>query len=117
MPSRSPAQSAAWFPVTYLLNRLNRGLGVADAYPLVLSPVVVNKSRFVYDTITQSGYPDTMVAMQPNVSNGGTAKEDPDKKGAIDCSLSPTSFEGDVPWPLTHPPEMTGNPANWFHGS
>lgn len=41
----------AWFPVTYLLNNLNRGLGVADAYPFVLSPPAVDKLRFVHDTI------------------------------------------------------------------
>ncbi|MCU0682817.1 MAG: putative zinc-binding peptidase [Polyangiaceae bacterium] len=43
---------ADWYPVTYLLNNLNRGLGLADAYPFVLSPVTVAKLRFVHDTIT-----------------------------------------------------------------
>ena len=27
----------SWFPLTYMLNNLNRGLGLADAYPFVLS--------------------------------------------------------------------------------
>ncbi len=44
----------AWFPVTYLLNNLNRGLGLPDGYPFVLSPVVVKKLRFVHDTVRQS---------------------------------------------------------------
>ena len=42
---------ASWYPVTYLLNNLNRGLGIADAYPFVLSPPAVEKLRFVHDTI------------------------------------------------------------------
>ena len=37
--------------MTYLLNSLNRGLGIADAYPFVLSPPAVEKLRFVHDTI------------------------------------------------------------------
>ncbi|HEX8342656.1 MAG TPA: putative zinc-binding peptidase [Tepidisphaeraceae bacterium] len=52
----------AWPPLTYVLNELNRGLGVGDAYPFVLPPKAVEKLRFVHDTIhaaataaTQSG--------------------------------------------------------------
>ena len=44
----------AWFPVTYMLNNLNRGLGVADAYPFVLSASASEKLRFVHDTVTSS---------------------------------------------------------------
>ncbi len=40
----------SWFPLTYLLNNLNRGLGLADAYPFVLSLPAVAKLRFV-DTV------------------------------------------------------------------
>src|SRR4030095_16550434 len=29
---------ASWHALTYMLNNLNRGLGIADAYPFVLSP-------------------------------------------------------------------------------
>jgi hypothetical protein len=42
-----------WFPVTYMLNNLNRGLGVADAYPFVLSPPAIEKLRFVHETIAR----------------------------------------------------------------
>lgn len=42
---------ASWFPLTYLLNNLNRGLGQPDAYPFVLSAPAVEKLRFVHDTI------------------------------------------------------------------
>lgn len=41
----------SWFPLTYLLNNLNRGLGVGDAYPFVLSPPAIEKLRFVHDTV------------------------------------------------------------------
>jgi hypothetical protein len=41
----------AWYPLTYVLNNLNRGLGLSDGYPFVLSGPVVEKLRFVHDTI------------------------------------------------------------------
>ena len=47
---------ASWFPLTYMLNNLNRGLGQPDAYPFVLSPPVVEKLRFIHDA-TRIGWP------------------------------------------------------------
>lgn len=44
-----------WFPLTYVLNNLNRGLGLPDAYPFVLSEPVLRKLRFVHDTIASRG--------------------------------------------------------------
>lgn len=41
-----------WYSLTYVLNNLNRGLGLADAYPFVHSPPAVQKLRFVHDTVT-----------------------------------------------------------------
>jgi hypothetical protein len=40
-----------WFPVTYVLNNLNRGLGLADAYPFVLSKPAIEKLRFAHDVV------------------------------------------------------------------
>jgi hypothetical protein len=40
-----------WFPLTYALNCLNRGMGLADAYPFVLPQPAIDKLRFVHDTI------------------------------------------------------------------
>jgi hypothetical protein len=40
-----------WFPLTYALNNLNRGMGLADAYPFVLPTPAIEKLRFVHDTI------------------------------------------------------------------
>ncbi len=36
-----------WLSLTYVLNNLTRGLGLADAYPFVLSGPVIEKLRFV----------------------------------------------------------------------
>ncbi len=41
----------SWFPVTYLLNNLNRGMGLADAYPFVWSAPAIDKLRYVHDTV------------------------------------------------------------------
>jgi hypothetical protein len=40
-----------WFPLTYVLNNLNRGLGLPDSYPFVLSVPVIDKLRFVHDAV------------------------------------------------------------------
>jgi len=42
-----------WRSLTYVLNNLTRGLGLADAYPFVLSDPVVEKLRFVSDAMTR----------------------------------------------------------------
>ncbi|MGE0593240.1 MAG: putative zinc-binding metallopeptidase [Vicinamibacterales bacterium] len=44
---------AGWFPLTYVVNTLNRGLGLADAYPFVLPPAAVDKLRFVHDLVAR----------------------------------------------------------------
>jgi hypothetical protein len=41
----------AWFSLTYMLNNLTRGLGLADGYPFVLSTEVISKLRFVFETM------------------------------------------------------------------
>jgi hypothetical protein len=41
----------AWFPLTYVLNNLNRGMGLADGYPFVLPQPAIDKLRFVHDAI------------------------------------------------------------------
>jgi hypothetical protein len=48
---------ASWFPLTYVLNNLNRGLGVPDAYPFVLSEPAIAKLRFVHDVVAAGGTP------------------------------------------------------------
>jgi hypothetical protein len=46
----------SWLPLTYLLNNLNRGLGLPDGYPFVLSEPALTKLRFVHDTIAASAW-------------------------------------------------------------
>jgi hypothetical protein len=41
----------SWFPLTYVLNNLNRGLGVPDGYPFVLSSSAIEKLRFVHEVV------------------------------------------------------------------
>src|SRR5207248_196501 len=43
-----------WLPLTYVLNNLNRGLGLPDSYPFVLSARVIEKLRFIHATIQQA---------------------------------------------------------------
>jgi hypothetical protein len=42
-----------WFPLTYALNALNRGMGLGDAYPFYLPPPAIEKLRFIHETICQ----------------------------------------------------------------
>jgi hypothetical protein len=41
----------AWLSLTFMLNNLTRGLGLADGYPFVLSTEVIGKLRFVFETM------------------------------------------------------------------
>jgi len=40
-----------WCSLTYVLNNLNRGLGMPDAYPFVLSAPAIEKLRFIHETV------------------------------------------------------------------
>ena len=40
-----------WFPLTYALNSLNRGMGLSDAYPFALSNKVIDKLRLIHEVI------------------------------------------------------------------
>ncbi len=43
-----------WFAMTYVLNSLNRGLGLKDLYPFVLAGPAVEKLRFVHRVCTEA---------------------------------------------------------------
>lgn len=49
-----PRMIARWMSLTYILNDFNRGLGLQDAYPFVLSDDVIGKLEFVHETV--AGY-------------------------------------------------------------
>ncbi len=40
-----------WLPLTYALNELNRGMGIPDLYPFVLSAPAIEKLRFVHEVL------------------------------------------------------------------
>lgn len=44
----------SWHPVTYVLNSLNRGMGLTDAYPFVLAPAAIEKLRYVHEVLAQT---------------------------------------------------------------
>jgi hypothetical protein len=41
----------SWFALTYVLNSLNRGMGMPDGYPYVLSSPAIDKLRFIHETV------------------------------------------------------------------
>jgi hypothetical protein len=40
-----------WFPVTYALNSINRGMGLPDVYPFVLAPKAIEKLQFIHQLV------------------------------------------------------------------
>ena len=42
-----------WFPLTFVLNNLNRSMGLPDGYPFVLTDPVIAKLRFIHDTVAR----------------------------------------------------------------
>jgi len=48
-PKSFECMIASWFSLAYILNNLNRGLGLQDAYPFVLSTPAIEKLRFVHE--------------------------------------------------------------------
>jgi hypothetical protein len=43
----------SWVSLTYVLNNLSRGLGLADSYPFVLSAPAIDKLRFIHTTVDE----------------------------------------------------------------
>jgi hypothetical protein len=60
----SPFQNLlqSWITVTYVLNNLNRGLGLNDAYPFVLSPPATEKREFIHEIITKTKTEEVITA-------------------------------------------------------
>lgn len=46
---------ANWFALSYVLNALNRSMGLADAYPFALSQPVLDKLRFIHQVVLAAG--------------------------------------------------------------
>lgn len=56
---------AHWFPLTYVLNTLNRDMGLADIYPFVLSAPAIEKLRFIHKIVQQSTTDLTIHGLTP----------------------------------------------------
>jgi hypothetical protein len=50
-PSAFDTWLSDWHALTYVLNNLNRGLGLPDGYPFVLSVPAAEKLRFVHELV------------------------------------------------------------------
>jgi hypothetical protein len=46
----------AWFSLIYVLNNLNRSLGLPDSYPFILSTPAIDKLRFIHETIAAASH-------------------------------------------------------------
>ncbi len=59
-PAAFGAMTDSWHGLTYVLNNLNRGMGLPDGYPFVLSPAVLDKLHFVHEVVAaQAPAPST----------------------------------------------------------
>jgi hypothetical protein len=57
-----------WFPLTYVLNNLNRCMGLQDAYPFVLAPPVLEKLRLIHEVVRG---PEGLTPHRLNGDNAG----------------------------------------------
>jgi len=78
-----------WFPLTYVLNSLNRSLGLADAYPFTLAPKVIDKLRFVHRVIAS--------AEKAGEGQGAVAGQQPGLQSGDAEQLPPPEGSGSVP--------------------
>jgi hypothetical protein len=62
----------SWPALTYLMNNLNRGMGLTDAYPFVLSAPAIEKLHFVHDVIAAAKVDDSSAPAR-RVSEGSLA--------------------------------------------
>ena len=64
---------ATWFPLTYALNSLNRGMGLPDLYPFVLSETAVEKLRFVHEVVEVERRATVPMGISPNEARPAAA--------------------------------------------
>jgi hypothetical protein len=75
----------AWFPLTMALNSLNRGMGLPDLYPFVLSEQVTAKLKFVHDMIESGSWEvqePARPALAPSAAPSPSQVEDGGSAGA-----------------------------------
>ena len=64
---------AAWLPLTFAVNSINRSMEIADLYPFVLPPPVILKLAFVHERIH--------AASQHSAAGGGAPQQDAEQAG------------------------------------
>ena len=52
---------AAWLPLTYLANSLNRSIGLNDWYPFVMNPPVIERLRLIHRVVVAAHSPAPVV--------------------------------------------------------
>jgi hypothetical protein len=57
-----------WMPLASVLNSFNRGMGLPDLYPFVLSDAAVQKLRFVHEVLRAAGQPGSAVRVREATS-------------------------------------------------
>ena len=55
VPATSTGWCKAWLPLTIAVNSLNRSMGQPDLYPFALTPVTIEKLRFIHDLVHDAG--------------------------------------------------------------
>jgi hypothetical protein len=85
---------AAWLPLTFAVNSINRSMGISDLYPFVLAPAVIVKLAFVHDRI-HAAAPDS-------VAGGGAPRADPDEseRGALRAVVAGLRRSVGLPEPI-----------------
>jgi hypothetical protein len=56
---------AAWLPVTFAVNNLNRSMGQPDLYPFVISGAAISKLQYIHDLIRGALPKDEAVSREP----------------------------------------------------
>jgi len=94
---------ADWISLTYVLNNLNRSLGLADGYPFVLEGPIVEKLRHVHDMLAD--YRNASQAQQP-VDPTGIAVAQPAgvPVAGFENPVLPQAGDGPTPIPAAQEP-------------
>ncbi len=63
-----------WFPLTHALNALNRGMGLPDVYPFVLSNQAIEKLRFIDEVVQAARGQEGLAPINAQVQRFASAK-------------------------------------------
>lgn len=95
---------AAWLPLTFAMNALNRSMGHPDMYPCILSQPVIKKLGFIHNLVREQAEfkPTRLVAPNPPPPSDPPAPPGP---SPIKPTVEPPPGPGpDIPPPVEEPP-------------